>query len=403
MKSNRLLAASAALAALLLAPAPRAGAQAPAPAATSVAALAPRPAEAAARDWAALARTLAGMAPGNPAFATTAESTGFKEHQAYMDKQWAEMAKERIEPVRKWRDEELKPTGAAAKTLLYPFAGPDFMNAYLFFPAAERFVFFGLEDWGKAPEWSTMSDKERADLLKDIRSALSGLFRRHYFITRDMADELHTSHLRGDLPILLVFLARMDCAVTGLEQIQVEPDGSLAPRGAISAASPKARPVPGIRIDFEGADKKARQLFYFAVDVSNEGLASRPGFLPYLRSLGQTWTFMKAASYLLHAPEFTHVRGAIVDDTQLLMQEDSGLPFKYLPAATWDVRLYGKYTKPIKDFNFGFQPDLDAAYKVPGAARPLPFRFGYHWKDGASNVQIAVRKTAQPPAPTVKP
>jgi hypothetical protein len=48
----------------------------------------------------------------------------------------------------------------------------------------------------------------------------------------------------------------------------------------------------------------------------------------------------------------------------------------------------------VKDFGYGFQKDLDEAFKRPGAARPLPFSFGYHWRVGTSSVMLATRKPA---------
>ena len=74
-----------------------------------------------------------------------------------------------------------------------------------------------------------------------------------------------------------------------------------------------------------------------------------------------------------------------------VFQDDSGIPYKFFKADEWTISLYGKYSKPIKAFNYGFQPDLDKAYKA-GSVPPLPFSFGYHVFDGFSNIMLAIKK-----------
>ena len=86
------------------------------------------------------------------------------------------------------------------------------------------------------------------------------------------------------------------------------------------------------------------------------------------------------------------LRKVLLEGARMILQDDSGLPLQYLKAPAWQVTLYGRYTKPVKDFNYGYQTDLAALYDTGKGVKPLPSSFGYHWKDGFSAVQIAVRK-----------
>ena len=53
------------------------------------------------------------------------------------------------------------------------------------------------------------------------------------------------------------------------------------------------------------------------------------------------------------------------------------------------MRLFGRYARPIRDFNYGYQHDLAAAYRTSGKVADLPFPFGYHWQDGRSGLILA--------------
>jgi hypothetical protein len=60
------------------------------------------------------------------------------------------------------------------------------------------------------------------------------------------------------------------------------------------------------------------------------------------------------------------------------------------------VNFYGKYVKPVKDFNYGYQHDMAQVYSDPKAVKPLTFSFGYHWSDGSASVLLAVRNSSSP-------
>ena len=143
------------------------------------------------------------------------------------------------------------------------------------------------------------------------------------------------------------------------------------------------------------------------MDVSNGGLERHPEFALYLKSNAPAATLIKSASYLLQDAPFSGIRRTILDTTAFLLQDDSGLPYRFLSKKNWDVTLYGDYLGPKRDFKTGFQPDLSKAYKEPGvtksaspgaasgAAKPLPFHFGYHWEENREScVQVAL-KTAR--------
>src|ERR1041384_769401 len=101
----------------------------------------------------ATAQILAGITPDppDPALKRLIETDAFKEHQQWMTTSWNSV-RNRIQTMDAWRSHEIKIAGAQKKNLLYPFSGPDLLNAYVFFPDHARYVFFSLERPGTRSE-----------------------------------------------------------------------------------------------------------------------------------------------------------------------------------------------------------------------------------------------------------
>ena len=71
----------------------------------------------------------------------------------------------------------------------------------------------------------------------------------------------------------------------------------------------------------------------------------------------------------------------------MILQDDSGIAYKFYDKAKWDITLYGTYEKPIPLFKDFYEADLFDAYKK--SAKPVDFRYGYNRK---SNFLLAQKK-----------
>jgi hypothetical protein len=287
-----------------------------------------------------VARLLAGMDPGEPGYDSLTSTPAWMDHHTFFEKNWAELSRKRLDPASGWRETDVKPD-ASLKTLFYPFSGPDFLNAYLFFPDCDTYVFYSLEAPGVSPAVFDLTPTDYGNLLQDIRESLDDIFLRQYFITKRMMKELRTPVLRGNAPLIMVFMARMNLEVLTVDHVRLGAEGdvhisSVTATGALSKRAAK-NPVPGVKITFRKPGEKTQTLYYYSVDVSNKGLVAHPEFLTYLNGLGQGITFMKSASYLLHGSNFAKIRGAILGSTHFLLQDDSGLPFRFFGDEGWDV------------------------------------------------------------------
>jgi hypothetical protein len=150
--------------------------------------------------------------------------------------------------------------------------------------------------------------------------------------------------------------------------------------------------IPGVKIDFVSPTKKnVQSVLYFRTDISDKGLAKNKGFKTYLSEIPQSFTYLKAASYLMHYDEFQNIRSVIFDKSLTILQDDSGIAYKYFDKKKWDIRLYGIYVKPIGEFSYINEPDLAKAYSS-SEYRPISYTIGYNWRLGHSNLLYAIKK-----------
>jgi hypothetical protein len=111
-----------------------------------------------------------------------------------------------------------------------------------------------------------------------------------------------------------------------------------------------------------------------------------------MASLGPVVTYLKSTSYMTHQPEFRTIRDKIVSMSSAVLQDDSGVPYRFFTPEQWDVQLYGNYQQPYGSFRYLVEPDLKAAFQKPENVKKLDFRIGYGYGRAPSNLELARRK-----------
>jgi len=91
--------------------------------------------------------------------------------------------------------------------------------------------------------------------------------------------------------------------------------------------------------------------------------------------------------YLLAEARFSSLRQVILDDSSIVLQDDTGVPFRYFDER-WATRFFGRYEAPGTPFEERVQPTLRAAFEQRGASA-LAFGIGYHVQPNRSNLLIA--------------
>jgi hypothetical protein len=333
-------------------------------------------------QWSGAAQWIAGLSDSALSSGLTPE-----QHAAWNDfsklsaSDWAGLRKQYLDRIDVWRNRNL--VGAPSREVaFYPFGGPDAANLLAFYPDARDYIMVGLEPVGCIP--STIADYT-PDYFTALRRSLSSVVALGFFKTEDMRRDVTQTDLNGVLPLLLFLVSRAGYSITDVVPIGISPTGVVAP----SATLPKVE-TSGVAIQFNDPRHGARTLRYFSLNLENSRLKRKPGTTAYLKTLPDTMTLVKAASYLMHKPYFSTIRGTILDKSRVVVEEDSGIPYRYFDQV-WDVRLFGTYSEPIQLFKNWNQDDLKTAYSGT-AVLPLDFGIGYRHR-GQSNLLVAVRKT----------
>jgi hypothetical protein len=352
-----------------------------------------------ASELTAIARLLAGVDPqgGSAALQAVAGTDVWKEHRKasrYGDRQ----LQQRLQRMDQWQRSTL-PRAHAGSALIYPFSGPDFVNAFALFPDYKTYVFFSLEPPGEIPALATMDEHQLSPLFADLRGALNDLVALNFFITPNMHENLHTDSLQGTMAVLLAQMGLLGLSVQSVEPFAPwpasAPGGATAGKPGDAAKASPALPMRAVKIEFEDRSKTRRTLLYLSLDVSDGQLRFYPEFEPWLRSYAEPTVLLKSASYLLHGSNFRKVRTVVRERARLIVQDDTGMPYRLLRADGFQISLYGQYEHPVKLFENRYQKDLDDAFESAGNSDPVPFPFGYNWREnGRSGVIVARRPGA---------
>ena len=356
------------------------------------------------------ARFLAGLppAPDSP-LAELTKDAAWQQHARRFDSIFEREEANQLAKVRAFSKARLT---EKHETLLYLFSGPDFLYATTFFPSASTYVLAGLEPVGEVPQLTALHRGTVAESLRNIESSLYSLLSYSFFITQNMKTQLRAGAIYGTLPILYVFLARTGKTVKEVSFVTLDPDGTVqtvdesgdknAVRIAVRRAAQSA--ASGVKIVFSDGDHPDQTLYYFSTNLADDGV-KRSGFLAFCDKLGTADSFIKSASYLLHADSFSTIRSYIVDHSDVIVEDDSGVPVRLFKPDEWQLFAFGNYVPPLGIFPHTYQPMLHDLYRKRAAA--LDFGIGYRWRPSETNILLAIRggsKTArQQPAPPAKP
>ena len=344
------------------------------------------------------AKILAGMPPSaDSPLASYTKDGSWQQHAKRFDAAWAALDKRQLSKIKAWSTQYLPPRKPA---VFYFFSGPDFLYADAFYPGADTYVMAALEPVGEIPDLAGMSRGQVEGGIGRIENSLNTVLNYSFFITKKMRGELSGGRFGGTLPILYVFLERSGKTIRDVSLVALDADGNVKP--ANDPGLPK-NPPRGAKITFStGADGKPQTLYYFSTDLSNDGVKTS-GFLKFCDTFGLADSFIKSASYLLHADSFSTIRSYIVDHSDVVVEDDLGVPVRFFKPDEWQLMAFGNYVAPLGIFPHTYQPMLHDLYRKRTAA--LDFGIGYRWRPSELNVLLAIRgsKTAQQtPAPQNK-
>jgi hypothetical protein len=330
------------------------------------------------------ARFLAGMPiSANSPLAPLTRDPAWQEHSGYFEKAFAKLYTKQLLKLHTLQDAYLPETKEPVPVAFYMFSGPDFLYVDQFFPNASVYILCGKESMGPPPDPLRIADLGSA--LGNLENAMKSSLATSYFITQEMKVDLQQQHLNGTLPILYVFLARADKTINEVSFI------SLDSGGGVRQSAPGRGGTPGVRINYtDNHSGRHQTLFYFTTDISDGGIGSNPGFMNFCSHYGVGNSFLKSSSYLMFEEGFNRVRNFILDHSNIIVQDDSGIPMSHFNRGKWNLRLFGTYQGPIELFKQHYQPQLRELFEQTNPP-PLTIGFGYQWNYTKSNLIVATR------------
>jgi hypothetical protein len=334
-------------------------------------------------------RFLAGM-PGKPgsAFSELEDEDAWKLHRRELDRAWKSFDDGMLPGMRNFQSQELADPSTQRAIAFYPFSGPDALMLTVLFPHNPVYVMVALEPAGTLPTPKTFEKKDLARLLGEVRESVASELHRSFFITRQMDSQFRGQVNDGLFPPILHLLVRTNHTILGYRGVRLDENGEVIDRPD-SWHAPGRIGNKGVEIEFRSdADGSVHKLFYFSVNLADDHLKEDPQFIAFVGKLKGMATYFKATSYMTHKPEFSMIRDAVLANSAAVLQDDSGIPYKYF-AKPWQVQLFGSYSRPYGSFRWLEQPDLRKAYET--GSKPLGFKIGYGYSKAPSNLLLARR------------
>lgn len=335
-------------------------------------------------------------------FSEISSSPAFRKHALAMDALWREIKRKNLDPMAAWRKKHI-PCSLESNAVLYPLSGADLPNAYVMFPHAGEYLFIALEPAGYVPDLNSMSESNLQLGLAAIRRAVWALAANNYQQSRVLREELTNRYLPGTLPLFLLFAARLNLIVQDVQAIEITKKGALEsmpmiPRAVLQMAPkrPPKRPIRGLRLVLHDLqDGQNKTLIYLQFPLSTESVQNSTPEGNYLLSLKNRNTMLKSAVYILHSEQYRPVRDYLLAHSNLIIQDDSGIPYKFFAQGDWEEHLFGTYTKalPLGGIpNPPQQPLLAQRYRERSSPLSFPFGYGILRGKGKSNLMLFIRK-----------
>jgi hypothetical protein len=341
------------------------------------------PAQAATAD--AVARVLAGLETNVPAGMPIA-ADALRDYAQRATERWESYERAIGAPLQEWARSEVEQVRGAA--VFYPFSGPDFATVKRLYPDATRYILVALQRAEPPPALDKAGAADVAAFMARFAEAWRQFGRIGFFRTLDLDEEAKRPGLKaGTTAPMLAFAVRWGFRVVSVEPVRIAESGidiepHPGPRG-------ESATWDSVRVTLV-KDGRTALLDYVRMDLSDAALNARPEHRAWIERMAANPTVFKAASHLPQDSRFAVIRDAVMARGPSVVQDETGIEYALL-ATRFNVKLYGKFTKPHQLFNQERQRSLAEAYRQATDVKPLPFRVSYQ-RQPEANLQVAVRK-----------
>jgi hypothetical protein len=334
-----------------------------------------------------IARVIAGFPSGLQKFGI-ADEPAWRAYTREIATHWGEYDRRIANPMRQWGCKELDRVESG--TVFYPFSGPDLPSVHALFPDADRYVLVSIQKAEAPPPLDSLSVSDLNTYLSAVHKAWRFFGASGYFRSDDLdAVENVQGFGMGVTGPLMAFAVRLGFEIDSVTPIQLGPND----KDVVSRNPSEPDAWDSVRLALRKGARKV-VVDYVQVDLSNGWLRQVESARDWIDRMAEHPTLVKAASHHLQEPDFSMLRDSLLENAPLIVQDETGIEYRAL-TESFNVHLYGRFTRPNKLFSQNFQRSLAAAYQKGSSVKPLPFRLGYE-KNTGSAVQVAVRNTDTP-------
>ncbi|MCX6350506.1 MAG: hypothetical protein NTX03_01450, partial [Bacteroidetes bacterium] len=174
---------------------------------------------------------------------------------------WYYALSKRLKPMVKWRNTELDEINKSGDDVFYPFSGPDFMNAFTFFPTAKTYTLLALEKPGGLPVMTQYDTSEIGGYLNSVQKSLKDILILSFFKTISMQKDLDKNSVNGSVPLISIFIVRTGNKILNMERVRISGKGEIVKMSEDTAIKVQN---PGIRITFKTSKGEVKELYYFS-------------------------------------------------------------------------------------------------------------------------------------------
>jgi hypothetical protein len=307
-------------------------------------------------------------------------------YEKFIAEQWNTLEQDSLSLIEPWALEYISPFLQKGDTLFYPFGGPDIAYPLRFFPSVHEYVLVGLEPIGNL-DAIARSLKNEASFVA-LEKAIYNYLGKGFFITSEMLSQFsNKNYVNGVLCLILLELAKLEFDIDDIEEISINSNGRENARGKGILSCVK------ITFSKKGDTSPPKTIYYLKANLHNSSVGHINALKKFMDQR-QFVTLVKSASYAMHDSSFSKIRNLILNDSKLLLQDDSGIPFCYF-GDKWEKFIFGEYTVPtLKTFRKNKQNDL-ADYYASNEKLKIPFKIGYGFNQERPNLLLVVSPQRQ--------
>ena len=328
-------------------------------------------------------------------------------HCKFMTQHEAEFRRTYIEKGHTWF-EAVVPKDVP-KTVVYPFGGGDLLSALVAFPDATEITTISLERAGDPRRLKTLTANQLEGSLGALRAQIGGLISVGSNTSENLSAQ-QKNDLPGQVSSFLIGLVTAGYEPVSMRFFTLDPAGVVhyleqAEIDAIDKAATehKTRALKGdwqnpnfseaftnVEIQYKRkGETTVRTHRHIGWNLGDDYMKKHPELVAHLAAKGKVTMLVKGASYLLWSPNFSAIRGYMLDHLAWMLSDSTGIPPRFAKKAGMVQETYGYYDGAFLEGSQESPHDADFIELWRSQPRrKLPFRFGYVDKDKQAHLVV---------------